>query len=312
MNEAAFAIVDAHQHFWDLERNYYPWLCDAQPIAFRYGDYSAIRKSYLPQDYAADAGGNPVVMTVHVEAEWDPRDPVGETRWLKRLAASNGLPSACVAQARLDHDDAQFVIAAQGAQPLVRGIRHKPSAAASPQLACRGALGSMDDPRWRRGYALLERHGLSFDLQTPWWHFDAAADLASDFPANLDHHQSHRSARRSQHRRAGGLACCDAYSGATSKRIREAIGVGTTGKSVDTGGERSDHSRYHCDLRHRSLHVRQQLSGGQAVRAVLDDCCLLSHRGSRTAAIGAAQAVPRQCRAHLSSMRRRATRKART
>jgi predicted TIM-barrel fold metal-dependent hydrolase len=30
---------------------------------------------------------------------------------------------------------------------------------------------------------MLERHGLSFDLQTPWWHLDAAADLAKDFPA---------------------------------------------------------------------------------------------------------------------------------
>jgi predicted TIM-barrel fold metal-dependent hydrolase len=40
----------------------------------------------------------------------------------------------------------------------------------------------MDDPTWRRGYALLARHGLSFDLQTPWWHLDAAADLARDFP----------------------------------------------------------------------------------------------------------------------------------
>jgi predicted TIM-barrel fold metal-dependent hydrolase len=40
----------------------------------------------------------------------------------------------------------------------------------------------MDDPRWRDGYALLERHGLSFDLQTPWWHLAEAADLARDFP----------------------------------------------------------------------------------------------------------------------------------
>jgi predicted TIM-barrel fold metal-dependent hydrolase len=40
----------------------------------------------------------------------------------------------------------------------------------------------MDDPAWRRGYALLERHGLHFDVQTPWWHLDAAADLARDFP----------------------------------------------------------------------------------------------------------------------------------
>ena len=35
----AFAIVDAHQHFWDPARNYYPWLNDEPPIPFRYGDY---------------------------------------------------------------------------------------------------------------------------------------------------------------------------------------------------------------------------------------------------------------------------------
>jgi predicted TIM-barrel fold metal-dependent hydrolase len=40
----------------------------------------------------------------------------------------------------------------------------------------------MDDPRWRDGFALLERFSLSFDLQTPWWHFDAARELARDFP----------------------------------------------------------------------------------------------------------------------------------
>jgi predicted TIM-barrel fold metal-dependent hydrolase len=45
-----------------------------------------------------------------------------------------------------------------------------------------GGAGSMDDPNWRKGYALLERFGLSYDLQTPWWHLDAAADLAADFP----------------------------------------------------------------------------------------------------------------------------------
>ena len=44
-------IVDAHQHFWDLERNHLPWLCDEPMIPFRYGDYSAIRRDYLPADY---------------------------------------------------------------------------------------------------------------------------------------------------------------------------------------------------------------------------------------------------------------------
>ena len=40
----------------------------------------------------------------------------------------------------------------------------------------------MDDTKWRDGYALMEKHGFSFDLQTPWWHLDAAAELACDFP----------------------------------------------------------------------------------------------------------------------------------
>ena len=48
-------IVDAHQHFWDLSRNYHPWLCDPEPIPFRYGDYSALRRSYLPPDYRREA-----------------------------------------------------------------------------------------------------------------------------------------------------------------------------------------------------------------------------------------------------------------
>lgn len=182
MRKPDFPIVDAHQHFWDLQHNYHPWLCDEPPIAFRYGDYSAIRKSYLPADYAADGRGLSIVKSVHVEAEWNPRDPVGETHWLEQLSAAQGLPTACVAQAWLDRADADAVLAAQAARPLVRGIRHKPRAAGSPDDAQRGAPGSMDDPRWRRGFALLETHRLSFDLQTPWWHFDAAAQLARDFP----------------------------------------------------------------------------------------------------------------------------------
>ena len=175
-------IIDAHQHFWDLGANYHPWLRDPEPIPFRYGDYSALRRNYLPADYRADAARHPVVGTVHMEAEFDPAQPVTETIWLERLAEREGLPSACVAQARLDDPEVGAVLAAQAARPLVRGIRHKPRAAARPGDAQRGAPGSMDDPAWRRGYAMLEGHGLSFDLQTPWWHLDAALDLARDFP----------------------------------------------------------------------------------------------------------------------------------
>jgi predicted TIM-barrel fold metal-dependent hydrolase len=176
------SIIDAHQHFWDPQRNHYPWLSDARMIPFRYGDYSALKRRYLPEDYRADSASHRVVATVHVEAEWDPRDPVGETRWLAAVREATGLPTVAVAQAWLDREDAAAVLAAQAAFPFVRGIRHKPRAAASPREVAPGAPGSMDDENWRRGYALLERHSLSFDLQTPWWHLPEAARLARDFP----------------------------------------------------------------------------------------------------------------------------------
>lgn len=177
-----FPIVDAHQHFWDPFANDYPWLRPEAHLPFRYGDYSALKRRYLPADYRADAAGHDIVATVHVEAEWRPGDPVGETRWLAGLRAATGLPTVAVAQARLDREDVGEVLAEQAGFDFVRGIRHKPAAAASARDATRGAPGSMDDERWRRGYALLERHGLSFDLQTPWWHLAAAAELARDFP----------------------------------------------------------------------------------------------------------------------------------
>jgi predicted TIM-barrel fold metal-dependent hydrolase len=177
-----FPIVDPHQHFWDLGRNYYPWLCDPKPVPFRYGDYASLRRNYLPPDYLRDAGALNIVKTVHEDALWDPSDPAGEVRWLEQLAAEYGYPHACVGSALLARGDIETVLAAHARSKLTRGVRNFPVAAGKPSEAKRGEAGSMDDPKWRRGYALLEQHGFSFDVQTPWWHLDALAELARDFP----------------------------------------------------------------------------------------------------------------------------------
>jgi predicted TIM-barrel fold metal-dependent hydrolase len=181
--DTVIPIIDAHQHFWNLNRNYYPWLCDPVPIPFRYGDYAALRQNYLPPDYRRDSVGFRVVKTVHMEAEWDRVDPVAETRWIETVHREHGLPTACIGHAAFDRADIAEVLAGHAQSPIVRGVRHKPAAVNDPGDTRRGAPGSMDDPRWRAGYSLLEPHGLSYDLQTPWWHLDAAADLADDFPA---------------------------------------------------------------------------------------------------------------------------------
>lgn len=174
-------IVDAHHHFWDPQANYHPWLSEGADIPFRYGDYSAIKRRYLPPDYFADAGDHNVVQTVYVETEWDPGDPIGETRFVEQIAARYGVPNAVVAQAWLDHPDAIAVLAEQALFASVRSVRHKPGGPTTPEEVGEQRT-LMSDERWRRSYATLHDLGLHFDLQTPWWNLTEAEWLARDFP----------------------------------------------------------------------------------------------------------------------------------
>lgn len=174
-------IIDAHHHFWDPHNNPHPWLRPEVNIPFRYGDYNAIKRRYFPADYLEDSAGHNVVASVYVETEWEPTDPIGETRFVSALAREAGYPNAIVAQAWLHHDDVEQVLKAQASFPLVRSVRHKPGGPSDP-----GDVGQqttlMSDPAWRAGYARLAAEGLHFDLQTPWWNLDEAASLARDFP----------------------------------------------------------------------------------------------------------------------------------
>ena len=156
-------IVDAHHHFWNLGRNRHPWLSDEPPIAFRYGDYQALRRNYLKSDYLGDSVGYEVQGTVYVETEWDPTDPRGEMRYVAELVRDTGLPTVAAAHTRLDAPDAAGLLAYHAAFPFVRSIRHKPRANPRPGMA---EPGGMTDPAWRSGFARLAPLGLRFDLQT--------------------------------------------------------------------------------------------------------------------------------------------------
>jgi predicted TIM-barrel fold metal-dependent hydrolase len=175
-------LIDAHHHLWDLQRNHYPWLSDEPLPNFFMGNYDALKRNFLPEDYRRQAGRHNVLKTVHVEAEWDRNDQVGETRWLTELNARCGMPDAIVAHAWFDTEDTERVLAEQASFPLVRGIRSKPVTAPAPDKMQRGVAGSMQDPRWLKGFALLARHGLSWDMRIPPWHLVEAAEVAASFP----------------------------------------------------------------------------------------------------------------------------------
>lgn len=155
---------------WDPQAHYYPWLCDPQPIAFRYGDYSALHRPYLVEDYRADSARWHVARGVYVEAEWDPRDPLGEMNFIAEVRAQSAFPTVAIAQAWLHRGDCGPVLESHAKHSFVRGVRHKPKP------------GMMDDRNWRAGYARLAALGLHFELQAPWRQLGEATRLARDFP----------------------------------------------------------------------------------------------------------------------------------
>jgi predicted TIM-barrel fold metal-dependent hydrolase len=128
-----------------------------------------LKRPYLVANYRADSAGWPVAKGVYVEAEWNPRDPLGEMDFIAGFVDS-GFPTVAVAQAWLHHDDCAAVLEAQARHAFVRAIRHKPKP------------GMMDDAKWREGYRRLARLGLHFELQAPWSQLEEAARLAADFP----------------------------------------------------------------------------------------------------------------------------------
>jgi predicted TIM-barrel fold metal-dependent hydrolase len=178
----AVTLIDAHHHLWDLRTGRHPWLCGGEEKQFFMGDYAPLKRNYLPEDYRPDAAGHNVLTTVHCEAEWDRADQVGETRWISAIHRENGFPGAIVAHAWFDTDNAEEVIAAQATFPLVRGIRSKPVTAPSPDRIEPGAPGTMQDERWLRGFELLQKYKLSWDLRVPFWHLEEAAAVARAFP----------------------------------------------------------------------------------------------------------------------------------
>jgi predicted TIM-barrel fold metal-dependent hydrolase len=177
-------IVDAHHHLWDLSMDCHPWLRPARGEMV-FGDNAPLRRDYLPTDYRSDARNQRVVATVHVEASWDPADPVAETAWLESLDDRRGIAARYVAHVALDSPDAAALLERQAAFPRVVGIRDILSWHPDPARSFVDRPDRMDDPAWRGGLARLAGLGLSFDLMIYPGQMADALRLVRDFPGQI-------------------------------------------------------------------------------------------------------------------------------
>ncbi len=178
-------IVDAHHHLWELSLGRHPWLSPEAAARGGLGDLGPLRSDYLPADYRRDAADLPIEATVHVEAGWRADDCVGETEWLERLEKPSGVAARSVVHVPLADPNAAALLERQAAFSGTVGVRDILSWDPDPARRFAARDGMIDEPGWRAGLALLERHGLVFDLMIFPRQHAAAARLADAFPNQI-------------------------------------------------------------------------------------------------------------------------------
>jgi predicted TIM-barrel fold metal-dependent hydrolase len=185
-------VVDAHMHLWDLDKIPYPWLTPPLPVGIT-GDVSSIAKTYLLDDYLRDASEASdkvhVAKLVHVEAGADPAASLAETHWLQSIATTRGFPHAIVAHAELNSPKVEALFEQHAGHANVRGIRQILNWHPDPRKTYT-PRDLLVDPAWEKGFVLLRKHDLSFDLQIYPAQMAAAAGLAArhpDIPLIVNH-----------------------------------------------------------------------------------------------------------------------------
>ena len=181
-HEFAMPIVDAHHHLWDLKAGRYPSKQDQYDPNVFLGDYRKICRDYMPADYIGDLKGFRVVGSVHIQGGRSTEEQVAETEWLESMHRQFGVPNAAVGHVSFIQPDCAEILEGHARSPLMRGIRSRPTTSPGPGKSVAGAPGTMQDDHWRRNFALLEKHGMSWDMRIPYWHLEEGAEVARSFP----------------------------------------------------------------------------------------------------------------------------------
>ena len=177
-------IVDAHHHLWDLNNadTKYSWLMVTEGEAF-FGDYAAIRKSYLIEDYLEDAKNQNIIKSVHVQAEHDDDKPVNETAWLQNLADTHSfnLPNAIVAFADFSKKNVSEILDAHQEYKNTRGIRQILSYNEDEPKYSHATEDFMKNSTWVENFKYIRNRNLSFDIQIYKHQMEDAVNLANKY-----------------------------------------------------------------------------------------------------------------------------------
>jgi predicted TIM-barrel fold metal-dependent hydrolase len=172
-------LIDTHHHIW--LRKDVGWLADP-PIPRMFGEYFGLRRDYPVEEWINDIVPQGVTKSVHVTAMWGAGHALDETRWLQAVADQHGFPHGIVCNADLANPDAETALKAQKQFPNLRGVRQMLYWDGDPMRQAASRPDYCNDPDFRRGFALLEKHDLHFELQVYAGQARYAVDLIKAFP----------------------------------------------------------------------------------------------------------------------------------
>ena len=172
-------IIDAHHHIW--RKNDLPWLRD-EPQPRIFGEYASIRRDYPIEEYLADIQAQHVEKSVYVQTNWTPSDGVKEVAWVQSVADRSTHLNAIVGYADLGSPKVEETLAQQRQFTRFRGIRQQLHWHTNSQYRFASRPDLMNDSGWRRGFSLLEKFGLIFELQIFANQMSDGAALAAAFP----------------------------------------------------------------------------------------------------------------------------------
>ncbi|MBV9955285.1 MAG: amidohydrolase family protein [Pseudolabrys sp.] len=155
-------IIDTHHHIW--RRADVSWLQEP-PVPRMFGDYFGLRRDYPVEEWINDIVPEGVNKSVHVTAMWGPGRELDETRWLQKTADKHGFPHGIVVNANLADPNVGAQLAEQKKFKNVRGVRNMLYWDKDPLRQAQAKPDHCNSAEFRRGFALLEKLDLHFELQ---------------------------------------------------------------------------------------------------------------------------------------------------
>ena len=136
--------IDAHQHFWELNRFDYSWL-DADEL-------KSIRRNCLPADLISHLKACGIDRSIFVQT----RHEIEENRWALKLCEENSFVAGIVGWIDLASDQCEEQLLEFKDHPKFLGVRHVTQDEPDDNFIVRAEI--------IRGLQVLQKHQVPFDL----------------------------------------------------------------------------------------------------------------------------------------------------